>query len=378
MGGDIPNKIIVLGGAHHNGLGIVRSLGEVGNSVYFISVDSERNFVTKSKYIKKWWSVSGGKLLEFLKTKFKSEVFLPILIPSDDYTANLLDLNRDSLKHYFLFPHVKNLEFRLLELMNKDVLSKIAKKHGFKIPRSKVIDLSVNNDAITNVVENNIGFPCIVKPAQSVEGSKSDILIIENDNQLHKAIAQYRKKYLRVFVQQYINKKGEVGIQGISMYNSNEVYIAGVVRKIRVSKVAPGSTTYAELDSKFDLHSENKIISMLKDIGFSGIFDVELMYDAKDIYFIEINFRNGAYGYAFTKAGVNLPYIWCREVIGFTYNNISRIKKSKILMSEFADFRNVLYKNISLVQWILEFIKTDFYLILNISDLKPFFYKLIY
>lgn len=54
MGSDIPNKIIVLGGAHHNGLGIVRSLGEVGNSVYFISVDSERNFVTKSKYIKKW------------------------------------------------------------------------------------------------------------------------------------------------------------------------------------------------------------------------------------------------------------------------------------------------------------------------------------
>lgn len=297
-------------------------------------------------------------------------------LPSDDLTANILDSNYDKLGDRFIFPHIRDPKRRLSYLMNKEILNKIAVKHGFKVPISKIIDLNLKNEDIINAVINNVGIPCIVKPVQSIEGDKSDILVVEHSDQLIKILPYYKEKYSRLLFQQYINKIGEVGIQGLSMYNSKEVKIAGVVKKIRVSPTVPGSTTYAKLCNKFDLSSESKIISLIKDVKFCGIFDVELMFDKKNIYFIEVNFRNGAYGYAFTKANVNLPDLWCKEAIGVFYENFKRVEKPIVLMSEIADFRNVLHKNVSLLRWIFDFMKTDVYLLLNISDLRPFLYKL--
>lgn len=372
----ITNKIIVLGGAHHNGLGIIRSLGEVGYSVYFISINSKQNFVTKSKYIKKWWSASEEDVISLIINIFGNEKHSPVILPSDDLTANILDSNYDKLGAHFIFPHVRNSNKKLSSLMNKEELNKLAIKHGFKVPTSKIIDLSSRDEDIIDAVINNVGIPCIIKPVQSIEGDKSDILVVEHSNQLIKTLSYYKGKYSRLLFQQYINKIGEVGIQGLSMYNSKEVKIAGVVKKIRISPTTPGSTTYAKLCNKFDLNSESKIISLIKDVKFCGIFDVELMFDKKDVYFIEVNFRNGAYGYAFTKANVNLPDLWCKEAIGIFNENFKRVEKPKVLMSELADFRNVLYKNVSLLRWIFDFMKTDVYLLLNISDIRPFLYKL--
>ncbi|MDX9917727.1 MAG: hypothetical protein RBT15_06875 [Gudongella sp.] len=373
---DMPNKIIVLGGQHHNDLGLIRSLGEEGCLVYFISINSERSFVTKSKYIIKYWETQKEDAINIILNEFDGESNLPILLPSDDLSAHLLDCNYDKLKDNFIFPHIRSTDLTMSSLMNKEILNKLAIKYGFNVPISKVVELSLNDTDISRIIMNDIGMPCIVKPVQSLEGDKSDILIIENPQQLIQMLSLYRKKYIRLFVQQYINKIGEVGIQGLSMYNSREVKIAGVVNKIRVSNRAPGSTTYGMLDFNFDSEIENQIISLIKGIQFCGIFDIEIMYDKDRKYFIEMNFRNGAYGYAFTKAGANLPYFWCKEAVGINDYSTIKIEKTKKIMNEFADFRNVLDKNVKLFKWIYEFTNADVHLILNYLDLKPFLYKL--
>ncbi|MGF7057744.1 hypothetical protein [Brassicibacter mesophilus] len=376
----ILNKIIVLGGAHHNGLGIIRSLGENGIPVYFISVNSAKNYVTKSKYVKKSWFVSGeDEIIELLFGEFNGESHLPIIFPSDDYSARFLDKNLKELNNKFIFPHICNTSLKISELMDKDMMNHLVKKLGFKIPNSMLLDFSRDDKIIIEDIMSIIGLPCIIKPTKSVDGTKSDIVVINDRVKLYRTLVNYKKKYKELLVQQYVNKSGEIGIQGISTFNSNNVFVSGIVEKIRVSTIAPGSTTYAKIVGDTTLLNEDKIISLVKSIGFKGIFDIEFMYDNSYVYFIEMNFRNGAYGYAFTKAGINLPELWIKEAIGESIEKCDKkVKKTVKVMSEIADFRNVLDRKISLSKWFLEFIKTDVHLILNWRDVKPFLFKLIY
>src|SRR5699024_9531972 len=102
----IPNKIIVLGGNHHNGLGIIRSLGEMGIGVYFIAIGVKKSFVVKSKYIKRYWIVEQEKeVLDILIQNFGKDQFKSIIIPSDDNSATIIDENLDYLIDNFIIPN---------------------------------------------------------------------------------------------------------------------------------------------------------------------------------------------------------------------------------------------------------------------------------
>lgn len=95
-------------------------------------------------------------------------------------------------------------------------------------------------------------------------------------------------------------------------------------------------------------------------------------------FFIEMNFRNGAYGYAFTRAGVNIPVLWCLSALGRDISNIStRVNREVLLMNETADFRNVLEKKMGLLSWVRQFLKADVHLVYNKHDFRPFVHKLL-
>ena len=49
------DNIVVIGGSHHNTLGVVRSLGEVGltDKIRLIIVGDSNDFVSRSKYVRK-------------------------------------------------------------------------------------------------------------------------------------------------------------------------------------------------------------------------------------------------------------------------------------------------------------------------------------
>ena len=99
MGSNILNEITVLGGAHNNGLGIIRSLGEAGYQTFFISIGSKKNYVRKSKYIIfSWYAENEKMLLQALLREFNDSTLPPILIPSDDNSTSILDRNFNFIK----------------------------------------------------------------------------------------------------------------------------------------------------------------------------------------------------------------------------------------------------------------------------------------
>ena len=50
------------------------------------------------------------------------------------------------------------------------------------------------------------------------------------------------------------------------------------------------------------------LIKFVNSLGYEGLYDVDLIESVNGkMYFVEINMRFGASGYAVTKCGVNLP-----------------------------------------------------------------------
>lgn len=378
----ISNRVIVLGGSHHNGLGIIRSLGEVGCRVFFISIGTKtnKNFVTKSKYIEDfWYSNSENDLLKILLQEFGKDKLKPIIFPSDDNTAAIIDKNFNKLDDKFIVPTIDKQENAILKKMNKQVMFNLAEENGFLVPKSCTVNISKIENIQVYLDKHNIGLPCIVKPIQSVDGSKTDITVSHNTAELKKNLLKLKDSYTEVIIQEFINKDGELGFQGLVTINKQEVIIPGVIEKIRDSSVARGSTTYAKLVKSNSLVNIESIKSFISSLQFKGIFDLELIYSKGRIYFIELNFRNGAYGYAYTSSGVNIPELLCLDAIGKDISKEQKkISRELTLMSEIADFRNVICKKIGFFKWLKQFLTVDIYLIFNKKDINPFIYKFIY
>ena len=54
----------------------------------------------------------------------------------------------------------------------------------------------------------------------------------------------------------------------------------------------------------------DSIKQMVRNAGLQGIFDIELLQNGDTVFFNELNLRNGAAGYALTRAGINFPAMW--------------------------------------------------------------------
>ena len=119
------------------------------------------------------------------------------------------------------------------------------------------------------------------------------------------------------------------------------------------------------------------VYKMLEYIGYNGIFSVEFLIGQNDeLYFLEVNFRNSTWSYAYTVGGVNLPYEWAKATLlkKIDYSTMSFIKKPFKAIAEIKDYiQFVKTGKISKFEWIRNVItaKCRFYMVF--SDMKPIY-----
>ena len=63
-----------------------------------------------------------------------------------------------------------------------------------------------------------------------------------------------------------------------------------------------------------------KIEKFIGALGFIGLFDIDLYECHGTVYFNELNVRQGASGYAITRAGVNLPAMLINTLVNPKYS----------------------------------------------------------
>lgn len=364
---DINYFAAVVGDWHFNTLGMVRSLGEKGVPVVYINM-SESGYAESSKYTKKTYHASNDEdVYKFILEAIKDYGKKAVLFPSSDHAALVIDRYKNQLKDYCICP---GFEKDISEFMDKDNMCALAASVGFNVPKSL-------NLKICDGFENNLRsfpLPLIIKPLKSVDGSKADIMICKNAEQLDEAIRVLSLPecgYREVLVQQFVDGKTNLMVEYCGCKTPNhKVCVFGQLEKIREYPVNRGSTTYAVINEEITYIDVDILDEFLEKSGFNGIFDLELKVVDGKPYFLEINYRNGAPSYGFTKAGFNVPYTWyCRQV-GLAEPQIS-VKKIH-LMSERDDLNNVKDKNISIVKWIKDIKNTDTMMIFNRADPQPF------
>src|SRR5690606_40597737 len=131
-----------------------------------------------SRYIKEfWYAHSGQRVIDLLLNEFNDETERPIIIPADDYSTSIIDGSLHMLDEKFVVPSIRNEQYAIVDKMDKTTMNELAEKHGFLVPKSLVLNLG-EVEEINSYVENmDIKYPCIVKPLQSIEGSKSVITV---------------------------------------------------------------------------------------------------------------------------------------------------------------------------------------------------------
>lgn len=359
-----PNKVILLIGDHYQTLGLLRSLGESGIKpivVYY----GKGPLIPNSKYSNCLIPVKDAQNgLDYIIDHYGNEKLKPFLFASSDKDAIFLDTNYDRLIDKFYFSHCGE-KGRLTKFMNKDENTHLAEKYGIQLPKEEQV--------MTGELPTTLKYPVITKAVYTIEGAwKGDMYICQNEDELKEA---YKKiKSPRLLVQEYIDKKNELSINGMSIGNG-ECIMPFVTDYIRFYKNAYGHyMTFHKFEEDNELWG--KIQSAVKEMKFSGLFEAELLLDKDDKqYFLEINLRHTTWGHGITYGGVNLPYLWIMSTLSGHIDKscLADRRDDYIAMVEPIDYLlNVKRGNYSAVKWWRDLFRCDFTYFYNKKDPKPF------
>ena len=361
------SKVLVIGGDHHNTLGVIRGLGERGiySDLIYVS-SSEQTFVNYSKYVQKSTKVKDDSyIVSVMLDLYKLKDVKPIVICCSDASSGIIDDYRDKLSPFFILPGAEE-QGRVSSLMSKKCMAELAVEVGLNIPQSTyVIDPDKELPQIM--------FPCIIKPIVSRQGTKDDIAVCRTKEELQNYASTHELSNNQI--QDFIDKDFEYQLIGCS--TSKEVIIPGVSKILRPCKGS--NTSYLHYTPLEDGFCEiEKCKEFVRRTGYHGLFSLEFLRDKDDQdYFMEINFRNDGNAICVTAAGMSLPYIWYLDCTGKDYTKECNKEITPVyVMPDMAELKLLVTRQISLREYISDFKKTNRFMEYDKRDPKPF-WKLI-
>lgn len=366
-------EVVVIGNDHTNTLGVLRMFGENGilSNLYLLSDDNNKISVSKCKYLKCIKIFDNERnLFDALINDFKKHKLKPILIPTSDGMAAMIDKKYDILSKKFITQNIDNKKNQIIKYMDKFEQYKFIKKYNIKIARSKIINFPFNK----NEIIDEFSFPLIIKPLLSIDGKKSDITIVKNEEQLKKGIDDLSKTYQRLLIQELISYDYECDMSGYSY--DNEVCIVGYIQKKRIWPKGRGSMTFGVVKKYENFKNQLDVIKkILKDLKYSGMFDVEFFVKNDTIILNEINFRNSGLTYLYGES--YLVYNYYLSCINDFFIEAPKIKEEYYVMDEQSEMHQIIEKNISIFEHLKDKKKSKCFLIKNKNDKKPAKYFLI-
>lgn len=378
--------VVVLSRNYSTGLGVIRSLGNAGYTVDLIASVKKKGssiIISSSKYIRNTIEIfdkqiqgnNGDSILNAIM-KYRNNDNKVVLFPTDDFTAKIVADNYDKLKDSFLMPKMMD-EGSVWDAMDKSYQRELAIKAGINVAKECVINLQ--NDI---EIPDNVDFPCFVKPAQSVAGSKAEMKVCSSNDELHSHLKKMKAFFSdrNVIVQDFLAIDKEYDLSGLCL--GDEIIIPAIIEKSRIAKYEPGVTMSGTIKCNEILGDEiNKIENMLKSLGYFGMFDMEIFSCNGRIYFNEINLRSGGPNYSYFLNGVNLPDIFVKELCGEGHS------KDEEIIKEYG--KTFVYEKVAWEDYIHSFLtkkemkecinSADYTLLADKNDTKPnkVFYKRI-
>lgn len=312
------HKAVVLGTNYYIGLSVVRNLGRAG--VHVTTVDYDKNMkYGVSKYVRErliapHYKEEEQKCVEFLIDYAKKQSHKPVLFPTADLYVEFIEDNFDILKEYYLWPNDKKGLYR--KLMDKQSLLEFTEPLGIKTP--EIIDM--NEENLYKRVTEELGYPCIVKPRDSmpfVNQYRSKVLFVNSENELKQKIEMCKKDKQDVFVQRIV-KGPETNCYSFDAYYDKDQNVVSYMttNKIRQWPINFGASTYARQHYIKELY--DICVPLFKAVGYRGFAEVELKRDERTgtIYLVEVNVRFVNFTELQCHMGMNTPLMYFLDSIG--------------------------------------------------------------
>ena len=378
-------KVLICGRNGSSNLCMARSFGKEGYPVEVLRIFQKPlkklNLMqylrpeAYSKYVNRYHScichdrnsIIREKLLELAQNGEKM-----LLIPTCDMAASAMDEYLEELQEYYWIPNVRNTAGAVNRLMCKDVQMDLAAKAGLPVINSCVI--KTNNGSFT--IPESVCYPCFIKPNVSRNSVKSTICRCDSKEQLSRKLTQFsRTGDIEMLVEDYVEIRQEYGLLGLS--TPEGAVCPGFFMKEQIGNEDRKGVTMVGHMIPLSHRQElvDGIAKFVHSLGFTGLFDVDIIEttDGK-WYFVELNLRYGASGFAVTQSGVNLPVMYADYRIngkpidcnGITAEPGKRFVSEKVMMDEYArDFMNLRQ-----IRKLMD--QTQIHFIENAEDPKPY------
>ena len=317
--------VVVLSRNYSTGISVIRSLGAAGYTVDLVASafrEGRSQVAACSRYVRKSVEVVSKKvkdgddaelLDELLKYKGMCDE-KPVLFPTDDYTASIMDQNREKLKSIFIMPEiVGGGEGTMTEHMGKIKQSELARKVGLPVP--KEWSISLRGDRV--VIPEDMVYPCFCKPMESITGYKREMAKCEDETELLSHLNRLRRIFAdrSVLVQEFLEIDNEIDIGGVCL--DQEIIIPAIIKKTNVAQYEKGVTLAGKVYPLEELGQlQETVTAMLREFHYFGMFDMELNIVGDKIYFNEVNLRSGGPNFSYFMSGVNLPALFVKEALG--------------------------------------------------------------
>ncbi len=317
--------VVVLTRNYSTGLSVIRSLGAAGYAVDMVASaykEGKSAYAASSRYVRHSAEVVSKKVKEDGDQPLLDELLKyrgmysqkPVLFPTDDYTASVMDLNKDKLEEIFIMPGIAGEGAGSLTAhMEKSLQAELARQAGLPVPEGWTISLREEEIAIPQ----DMIYPCFVKPMESISGYKSEMARCEDEHALKDHLKTLAEAFRNrdVLVQEFLTIENEIDLNGVCL--GDEIIIPGIIRKTMVAQYEKGVTLAGEVHPFEELGALcGNIRDMMRRYGYVGMFDLELNVTADRIYFGEVNLRSGGPNFAYFRSGINLPALFVKHVTG--------------------------------------------------------------
>lgn len=352
------HKHICLVPDHYNPLAIIRSLGEEGIKP-IVLLYSKGSCISRSKYIGELHRFSTQEeALQYMIDNYSHEEYKPFVYHGTDNISLLLDNHYAELKDRFIFG---NGGGNLAKYMEKYEQTLAAERCGIRIPKEELLKVGM--------LPTTLKYPVMTKATTSATGGnwKCNAYICQNEEELKEA---YKSMSVdEILVQEYIVKKNELCIDGISINGGEQVYMPYGCNYFSFTKDSYGGHIYYTPFVNKEL--TDKIQKLLHEFNYSGIFCIEFLEGQDgEYYFLEVNLRHSGWGYAYTYGGYNLPVRWALSTLDGKISMEGFNQKSYFTcLSESDDIKvMVATRRESAWHWIWKFINVDCCLYSNPKD----------
>ncbi|MFD1273711.1 ATP-grasp domain-containing protein [Streptomyces kaempferi] len=296
---DVPGLIVKFGDypLHHGGVGAIRSLGRLGIPMYAITEDRYTP-AAASRYLRRAfvWPTTGTeepeRLVEGL-LRIGRRIGRPtVLVPTDEEAAVLIAEHQEELAERFLFPRVDAKLPR--RLASKQGLHELCVEHGIPSPAAafpqsyEEIERFAASARFPLVAKNREAFVRRSRPA--VNGTTR---IATREGLL--ALARDWGGNPGVILQEYLPREEAEDWIVHAYFDADSTPLAmftGV--KVRSWPPHAGMTANAYVVDNPEL--ADLAARFIKQIGFSGVIDLDLRFDRRDGQYklLDFNPRMGA------------------------------------------------------------------------------------